>query len=65
MTAEQILRATSGKQPAEIVNALLLAGFAIVPVEMSSAMQGRRSLTIHKPIPERWAAIVEEGRVKL
>ena len=65
MTAEHILRTNSGKQPAEIVNALLRGGFAIVPVEMSLAMQGRRSLTIHKSIPERWTAIVEEGRVKL
>ena len=65
MTAEHILRTNSGKQPAEIVNALLRGGFAIVPVEMSVAMQGRRSLAIHKPIPDQWAAVVEEGRVKL
>lgn len=65
MTAEQILRANSGKQPAEIVNALLLAGYAIVPTEMTLAMQGRRSLSMSKDHIGRYAAVIEEGRVKL
>lgn len=65
MTAEHILRANSGKQPAEIVNALLRAGFAIVPVEMTLAQQGRRTLSMSKDHIGRYAAVVEEGRLKL
>lgn len=65
MTAEHILRQNAGKQPAEIVNALLRAGFAVVPLDPPPGTEGARMLRASKPFPDQWRAQVEQARVKL
>lgn len=65
MTAEHVLRQNAGKQPAEIVNALLRAGFAVVPLDPPAGTEGARFLTIHKPFNVQWPAMVEQARVRL
>lgn len=61
---ENTLRRSAGKHPQEIIHALYLAGYAIVPREMTMAQQGRRSLSITKDHVKRYAAVVEEGRAR-
>lgn len=65
MTPESILRKNAGKQPAEIVNALYRAGFALVPLYPPAGTEGARMLSIHKSFDVQWAKMVDQARVRL